>query len=274
MKAAISCNYDPKYLFCLPIVTWAWNKLGVGVLITMPKTSGLFDKKLFDLIFSEMTKVSGESGIINQIAFFDSHDKNREVTYTQCSRLYAAAAFPNLSDTEIIVTSDVDMMVFKKPPITDQKDFFCILGHDIVPLKQFPICYISAEASTWRKYFTLDRPLQKCLDDLLYDINVENMRGNYWCKDQEEAYRVIDLFAPYAVVNRARGNTMFADNRVDRDDYYWEVRLNENVIDAHLWRPLYEPENLEKLIKLIKFMLPHENFDWIITYQRNFLNLL
>jgi hypothetical protein len=132
------------------------------------------------------------------------------------------------------------------------------------------MCYVSAHKKTWETYFGLGRTADQCLKDLLGEINCENMRGNYWAKDQEELYRVINLFSAFSITSRAIPMTQFAANRVDRDDAFWQDRLSNKIVDAHLWRPAYTPENVNKIVMLFEAMYPQEDFTWILAYANKF----
>jgi hypothetical protein len=274
MRAVISCNYEPMYLFCLPIVTCGWNKLGVGVDVVMPQMSMCENTKLLQVVLDEMVRITEGGEVVNRMHYFYVPTKNQEVTYTQCSRLYVAGALPQNDPNEIFVTSDVDMLVFDLPPIPKEENSFAIYGADLCPPNQYPICYIAAAHKTWLQYFCDARfkSISELLNDLLGDVVCENMRGNFWSKDQDEAYRRINLFAGFELTNRAAEGTQFAKNRCDRDDAFWAERFmnQKSFFDAHLWRPLYEQQNIEKLCRLIKMMYPQEPIDWILNYANNY----
>jgi hypothetical protein len=205
-------------------------------------------------------------------------DKNKQATYSQCARLYASAS-PSISENEYLIISDVDMAVFNNPfaniNLASDNDID-IFGADLVPQGQFPMCYIGAKSKTFNRIFNPDNlTLQGCLDKLLGDIECENMRGNYWGKDQETAYNEITKHADHAFLhNRARPGTQFADNRIDRDDFFWADRLNTNIIDAHLWRPGYTEENFAKILTLIQYFYPTEDLGWMVEYRNEYVKLI
>lgn len=267
MKAVISTTYDDIYLYSLPIVVWCWHKLNVDTICFMPYLNTTDENNKIDLINDTFKAL----GIKPQYAGF-SAPKDKEVTYAQCSRLYAGCL--DLPFNELLVTSDVDMAVFKVPPYVEG---FTIFGKDLVPNEQVPMCYICAYVVNWKKVFKLaGETYQSKLDSILEQIECLHFRGNYWGKDQQEAWEKIYNFPENIIneVNRARPNTQFATNRIDRDDSFWEERLNLEVIDAHLWRPGYTDENFPKILKLLRFFYPHENFDWLISYTQQYKQLL
>jgi hypothetical protein len=274
MKAIISTNYDPKYIFFMPIVAWCWNKLGVGVHFVIPSpfsregSSGLFE-------FVRRNTFVGKENWQTSLSIFHAPTENHEVTYTQVSRLFAAAD-TLIPDDEILITSDIDMAIFQIPP-HDPNGAFSIFGADLVPPNQYPMCYVSATASAWRKTFIKGRSLQECLDDSLAAENCTNMRGNLWSRDQELLYNSIYLTEGIFYFNRAKEGTQFATNRVDRDNMYWYEDLingGKNIMDAHLWRPGYTEENVEKIIRLLTTMHPYDSFEWIREYAAEFRNAI
>jgi hypothetical protein len=269
MKAIVSTNYDPKYIFFMPIVAWTWQKIDVEVRFMMPFYD-IHDKVVRLVMDTLRTNKSSCS-----VHCFRPPTENHEVTYTQVSRLFAAAD-TLIPDDEILITSDIDMAVFKIPPYNRSGNYFDIFGSDLVPPKQTPMCYVSATAGLWRKTFVKGRTLQECLDDELAEENCENMRGNLWCRDQELMHK--GLMASSTVTHgRAKFPTQFASNRVDRDNSYWLEDLmanKENIVDAHLWRPGYTEENVQKIVALLHIIYPNEAFDWLWEYAAKFRSIL
>lgn len=272
MKATISSTYDDLYLWNLPLVTWCWNKLGADVVCFMPDIN--IEPHLRDDNWSKSAaKISlihqlGRNGIIRLSHPYFTSPKNKESTYAQCSRLYGACL--DLPEDEILITGDVDMAVFQLPP---NNGCFTIFGADLVPPQQYPMCYASGTVNEWRTHMAINgKTVQQCLDDLLGDIQAEHFRGNYWGKDQEELWAKTNHIA--YTVPRARPGTQFASHRIDRDDAYWEERLSPEIIDAHLWRPGYTDENFPKILRLMKYFYPEENFDWLVEYTEQYKKLL
>jgi hypothetical protein len=271
MKAIISSTYDDQYFFFVPIVAWCWKKLGVDTVCICPKIDNEFDAAKAMV----MTMYVDERYF--QLASFRS-DKNKQATYSQCARLYASASI-SISENEYLVISDVDMALFNNPfvniDLASDNDID-IFGADLVPQGQFPMCYIGAKAKTFSRIFNPDGlSFQGCLDKLLGDIECENMRGNYWGKDQETAYNEITKHADHAFLhNRARPGTQFADNRYDRDDAFLLDRLSPNTIDFHMPRPGYEESNFSIILAVLKYHYPLESFDWLVDYRDDYIKLL
>jgi hypothetical protein len=272
MKAIISTTYDDKYLFCLPIVVWCWNKLGVDVICFMPMIIERSWQGNNELAKSELVnKTIADAGlsVVKQHFYAPQH---KEATYAQCSRLYAGAL--DLPEDEVLVTSDVDMAVFQIPPYRDTElAGITIFGADLVPLGQFPMCYASGKVSAWRRAMRMgDKTPQQCLDEQLAHEEMENMRGNLWCRDQELLFKYAATDS--ILVKRAREGTQFASHRYDRDDAYLLDRLSLDTIDYHLPRPGYEENNFNQILTVLKYHYPLDDFGWLIHYRNEYLKLL
>lgn len=259
MKAIVSTTPDDKYLFFLPIINFLWGKLGVDTICFSPKRMGL--KEILSVKYCQC----------NLEVYGFSCPEHKEATYTQCSRLYAAS-LPTLDKKEILITSDIDMALFQIPSLGVDVNNLMVVGHDLVPDKQYPMCYTFGSVGDWRNIIG-EGTYQEHLDKLLGGIESNHFRGNYWSKDQEELYKLLQGHNHYKIP-RSNGQNQFAQRRVDRDDSYWEDRLNYDVIDAHLWRPGYADENFPKIIKLIKFFYPNDDLTWLENYRNEYLKLI
>lgn len=275
MKAVISSTYDDKYLYFIPLVTFLWNKLGVDVICFMPKfvhyekgQEGLDVAKRIKLV--EDTVMNHCSSKSNMLAYFDAPE-HKEATYAQCSRLYGACL--DLPEDEVLITGDVDMLMFRLPEMMEGG--FSIFGSDLVPDKQYPMCYISAKVKDWINAFELDgKSYQQCLDELMKDRDSISMRSDFWALDQEIAYNKINLTQGIHYIPRTNGQNQFATHRLDRDDSFMLDRMNNEVYDYHANRPPYEENNFQKILTVLKFFYPKESFEWLVEYQNSYINLL
>jgi len=270
MTAILSCTPTDLYLFNLPFAVHSWKKLGVSCVIfwTMPDVLHLEKMELVSRYLDDSPRVYIEA------------PRPKAATYAQCSRLYGAA-LKFIPDNEILVTSDADMCVFSPifRDLSHNDKVFHVIGHDLVPDGQLPMCYIIASAREWRSAMKIEgRTVQQCVDDLLKGIEADNFRGNYWSKDQEEAHnRIIeyamngDEAAPILFHNRAKPGTQFATLRADRDG--WPAPIPTDIIDAHLPRPGYLPENFDKIVKLFKTMYPGDDLEWMAEYYNKYIAL-
>ena len=199
-------------------------------------------------------------------------DENKSPTYSQLSRLMAWG-IKDIADDEVVYTSDCDMLNFKLPPYDDSFDF-TVWGNDLTPSTQYPVCYVGAKKSVWKRFFGIeDKDYQGALDYHLGNIQCEHMRGNYWCYEQELIYKTLQN-ANCKLIPRSNGENQFALHRVDRTDLHYKDRLDHDIIDAHLWRPGFKEENFEKILELMKFMYPNDKFDWLVEYTNEYRKLL
>lgn len=266
MKSIISTTYDNNYLYFLPITTFCWNKLGADVVCFMPY--GGSDKFEVVLDYMPMQKISPSF----TLEFFDAPE-HKQATYAQCARLFGGCL--NCSDEEVLISSDIDMALFKLPLPMVADGQMTIHGADLVPPNQYPMCYASASAKEWRRIFQTDgKTYQQCLDQLVGVIECEHFRGNQWSLDQHTLFHEIENQGGCHKVNRAKEGTQFASNRLDRDDAYILDRLNLDIVDYHMNRPGYTEENFKIILAVLQYFYPNENFDWLVEYTIKYRELI
>lgn len=269
MKAVLSTTFDDNYFFFLPITAWAWNKLGVDVICFMPRLPKANDPKFGLMVDLKWYK----PGLDLVFLSFDASD-DKKPTYAQCSRLYGAA-LKWVEEDEVLITGDIDMAVFNKDYFNQFNDGDAhIVGSDLVPDGQYPMCYIAMPAKTWRIVMDIEaKTYQDKLDDLLGPLECEHFRGNYWSKDQETIYNHLWLSGKeFNNHFRARPGTQFANRRADRDG--WPDVIPPDIVDAHLPRPGYTPENFAKILSLFQTMYPEDDFQWMIDYRNEYVKHL
>ena len=266
IKAVISSTLDDKYVWFVPLVTHLLNRLGVGVILFVPRNSTDIEKQKLQLGLNCLNYGYNE----NEVYYFDAPE-HKAATYCQCLRNYAACL--DLPDDIILFTTDIDMGLFKIPEYIDN-GLFSVFGYDLVPAGQFPQCYVTAPVKAWRDVFNLHgKTYQQKIDELLKDDECENYRGCRWSVDQEQSFLNISK-VNHSLIPRSRPNTQFADNRVDREDINWRAYVNEDLIDAHLWRPGYADGNFENILELLTMKYPQEDFTWLINYNLAYKQLL
>lgn len=269
MRAILSCTADDLYSFSMPFAVYGWKLIGVDCIVFVPMDN-------YDASDSAVFRLGMAMGMCSKIASGTEFRRfvappEKVITYAQCIRLYAAA---HGTDADIFITSDADMCVFNGN-FWQQFDYngaINIIGSDLVPEGQVPMCYIAAPVVGWRHFMQIGvRSAQQCVDDLLAHLEAEHFRGNYWSKDQETAYHEIHS-APYPIVrhNRAKPGTQFATCRADRDGWH----VTHDIIDAHLPRPGWTPENFAKIKELFAIMYPETDHSWMDEFHAEFENSL
>jgi len=269
MKAILSTTFDDQYLFYLPITAWSWNKLGIKVICFIPEL-GIEPNEKIKLVRNVLFERKDIS--VQTVTYKCTDDKM--ATYAQCARLYGAA-LPLFEDDEVLITGDIDMAVFNKSffdGLNERK--LNIVGTDLVPNGQYPMCYISMPVEFWNSAMWIDlgQTHQEKLDNLLGHLECEHFRGNYWAKDQETAYNMINGSGlPIQKILRAKPGTQFATLRADRDG--WPDEFPTDLIDAHLPRPGFIKTNFAKILNLFESMYPNEDFDWMKKYRSEYIKL-
>jgi hypothetical protein len=54
----------------------------------------------------------------------------------------------------------------------------------------------------------------------------------------------------------------------------WETMLRPDTIDYHMHRPGYEPENFSKIMRVLRYFYPYEDYSWLINYREAYVALL
>jgi hypothetical protein len=270
MTAIISTTHDDQYLFYVPLVAWAWNKLGCDVVVITPDLGDQTDDRI-ELIIDTRWEQDID---LHWVGFTAPADKL--ATYAQCSRLYAGCFRRLLPDEEVLIVSDADMAVFDKIYFDTAYDGrIHVYGADLVPDGQYPMCYIAMTAATWRDVMdiNLGDSMQSKLDALLGQLECEHFKGNYWCKDQETIFNLLTEGGwPVVKHNRARLPHQFATRRADRDG--WPGVIPPDIIDAHLPRPGYTEENFAKIMKLFTTIYPNDDLKWMVDYKNKYIQLI
>jgi hypothetical protein len=264
MIAVLSATENDFYAYPLPIVVWTWYKLGIKSIVFTPENVG-----------SKIELAKKYCGEMTSFHTFKCEER-KEATYAQTSRLFGATVVED--ENEILITGDSDLAVFGNQFEQFKDSEVRIIGADLLSdeMNQFPMCFIGMPVYKWKDIFCLrGDTLQMALDDTVGNLESISFRGDFWGYDQWLAYQTITRSGVKIFKNsRAKMPERFAMNRCDRDNIFWEKDLTKQTMDAHLWRPLFEAENFEKLMKLLKFFYPDENYDWLTSYNSEYLKII
>lgn len=209
----ISSNGNPDYEWYLPLVKWAWNKLGWEVICLRPFKSDVY----------------------------------REETITQCIRLYAAL-LPSLQPDDLLMTSDADMV-----PLSDywkpNPEVITTYGHDLTNYNHVPICYVAMTVANWKKvmcFASNDDIETELLKDLKFTNALDSNKECVWVVDQDIITACLKL---HSFINIHRGiepGSPYPTGRVDRSAPNF---MPSTLIDYHGPR---EPWNhIEKIKQVI-----------------------
>lgn len=261
MISVLSATEHDYYAMPLPFAVYSWHKLGVPCIVFIP--SG--NNKRIELA----KKYCG-----NMATFFEFRCEEKRVpTYSQVVRLFAAA-IPLVNNHEQLITGDSDMCVFQ--PLIDMlnpMEVMEIVGHDLTPNDQYPMCYIKMDVQRWKDVFEITKTYQDHVAELIDPIEGQNIRGEQWCYDQWYARKKLLDYGTWEIKYHARSNgqNQFAQNRADRDGWHFDPY---NIMDAHLPRPLTDETNFKKVYDLFKIKYPNDDLEWMINFKNEYIKLL
>lgn len=265
MIAVLSVTEDDNYAMPLPFAVYSWLKAGAtGVIVFCPD--------------GDNPKIELAKKYCNFTTFIKfSCEEKRISTYSQVIRLFGGAIrFADAS--EGMITGDSDMCVFSDFFKSISNDDISIIGADLTPQDQVPMCYLKMPIYKWRTVMNcyedegkLKTP-QQLTSELIDPIEGINIRGEQWSYDQWYAKKMIDNSGEEVIYyNRSNGITQFAQNRADRDGWHFNP---DTIIDAHLPRPLTEQSNFDKVYDLFRIKYPNDDLQWMIDFRNEYLKLL
>ena len=262
MISVLSATEHDFYAMPLPITVYSWYKLGVKCIVFIPKG----DNPKLELA----KKYCG-----TMATFFEFNcEEKRIATYSQVIRLFGAA-IPLVDNDEDIITADGDMCVFDGlSSLINDMEYMQVIGADLTPQDQYPICYIKMRAYQWKHILDINKTYQDHVAELIDPIEGLNIRGEQWNFDQWYIKKkVIEKGLEFDIdfVNRSNGQNQFATRRADRDGWHFNP---DGLIDAHLPRPLTEEDNFNKVYELFRIKYPNDNLQWMIDFRNEYLKLL
>lgn len=262
MVAVLSATEHDFYAFPLPLTVYSWNKIGVKCIIFVPKM----------LSAPKLALAMQYCGDDNRFFEFEAPE-HKLPTYSQVVRLFGCCV--DLPDNEILITGDSDLSVFSSYFKQLESGQIHIVGVDLVPPDQYPMCFCAAPVETWRKvmWVTPGMSYQKYLDEHLGPIVSQHFRSDQWAFDQSLIYRQLtEGNWPIVKHERAKSPHQFATRRADRDG--WPNTPDSDIIDAHLCRPGYTDENWAKIFNLFRTMYPNEDLQWMEDYRNQYIKLI
>lgn len=236
----ISSNNNPDYEFYVPIVMWAWQQLGWGVINLKP----------FDL------------------------PPYKEETITQCIRLYTAIlkdlnGVP-LEKDDILMTSDADMIPLSAYWNPDPAEI-TTYGRDLTDY-HFPMCYIAMTKHRWGKVMNLNSNniRELMVRDLQNTNALSEDRVKAWVTDQDIITDRLNKFShPRTDVSRGTDpKTGYPIGRVDRST---NCKLpNGQLIDFHAPRKGWEhADKIKEVLTLAFGELPKEFDEHVKKYHES-----
>jgi len=258
MIAVLSATEHDFYAMPLPLAVYSWAKLGVFSIVFVP--SG--DKPKLALAKKYCSELA---------VFFEFECEEKRIpTYSQVSRLFGAAVglWNHGGDNDTLITADSDICVFGDYFSKVRGDGIHVIGADLTPADQYPMCFIAMAASVWKEVMGINKGYQAHLSELIDPIEGIDIRGEQWSYDQWYIKKKIDESGlPVYLHNRAKEGTQFASKRADRDGWNFDPF---DLVDAHLPRPLIDIDNFNKVYDLFKIKYPIDDLQWMQDYYNEY----
>lgn len=266
----ISTNGNDDYLFYIPIVMWAWNRIGWEVMCMMYDSVAKHYEQKKQLVIDSCLNHAGSDNYYLNIPQVKGV---REETLTQCSRLYAA----NFADfSYMIMTSDADMLplsdYWKPNPI-----LFTSYGRDLSD-RHYPICYLAASVKKWQTLMSLSGNFKYDMRhdlELRMDVHSDKFE-DYWQVDQNLVTQRLNKTDVARIDRGISPYTGYPIGRVDRSAWLKSLEQPERI-DAHLFRQGWSAGNwFPGIIPLIKecFNVTDKEIKWMDEYRKNYISLL
>lgn len=250
----LSTNENPEYLYYLPLVAWAWERLGwTPILFYTGDCKFVKSKVPVELKFK-----------------IEAIDGYRSDTIAQVSRLYGGTL--SFMGDPIIMTGDIDMMPLSNYWNPKDGDI-TLYGHDLTDFNHYPICYIAMNATRWTEVmgtpgFNTEKWIKRDLDS--YPQAKESFDSlRRWVVDQDmitERLNAVQFKKEH--VSRGVLPNGYAFGRVDRSAWH----LNHPVfIDCHLPRSMYVMDtNFRLVLDMLQMIWPQEDWEWFVEYTKSF----
>jgi hypothetical protein len=263
----LSVNDNPDYLFHVPLVVWAWRKLGWEPILFFHgkrnKLSGLIGDT-FELLHRDMTT---EMKFLYSLAVYDlDPTEYHSETITQVSRLYGTCVADGY-----LMTGDIDML-----PLSDywkpEMNQLTVYGRDLTDY-HYPICYIGAHSRIWSEIMKINHDdyneyIKRDLDSMPQAKSSDKTKR--WVTDQDLITERINnsSYVPVRIDRGTDKRTGYPIGRIDRS--HWTLEHKE-YIDCHMYHGIQSDENKFKVtLKMLHTVWPKENWSWWINYYKEF----
>jgi len=260
----LSVNRNVDYMYFMPLTIWTWRKIGWEPLCCYV---GQTDE-LSELIFKS----------VDDVTLFKSIDGIRDATISQVSRLYVTARH-TLNNDDYVMLGDVDMLALSDHWHPDLSKV-TVYNHDLTGFGEIPMCYVGAPVHLWKDIFNLNDQFIDWNRYLERDLqNYPNAKDQdfykWWGCDQQILTARLKEYGTGNIdfINRGQGSHGYARGRVDRGSGGWVLNQPE-LIDAHLMQQTHHSEEkIAKLMELLHYVWPQEDFTWFENYTREFKRL-
>ena len=225
----LASNDNPDYLDFWPIVSEAWELMGIEPI----------------LIYTGEQKKNLKGNVIN----FESKKLNSAFVAQNIRILY-----PSILEKKFCIVSDIDSLPLSKKyfldPVSDVPDnSFIIYRPDAVPENMISMMWNAANSDTWKNIYKIDSEdeIHKKLKKW-YSRNY-SLRGKAWYTDQIQLRKHLNKFSlknserVFKLNDSINGFKRF--NRNELDEHFKDMSENNIVFsDFHMPRPYSKYENI------------------------------
>lgn len=263
----VSTNSHPDYIYYLPIVTQAWNKLGyetICLILNDNKELTEFILKDINLELNKIVELNPIKGIPNS-------------SLVQVSRLFTSC-LDNVEPNDLIITSDIDMIPLSNEYFDEIKSnyVFNILDAGEVNYTRHKICYIAARKKHWVELFDIKtNDINLELNNFFKEkINLD--QDYYWNIDELHLFEKISNSKYYPFSNFIdRGNNILnlRNYRLDRANIPHTINMYpDKAYDCHSIRNPYN--NFSILKNILKYLFSENDINNIEIFNNKFNELL
>lgn len=258
--AILSCDTNPAYLSCIPIVCKSWELQGFDVYVSLVSNKPLEEaRKEAAVIVKYLGSVLG--GFEKNIEY----NPVNPALFTQCIRLYETVNF--LLDDRYLILGDADMFIASSFLYRDF-DKVNSFGHDLTGFGEVPMCYVGMYASKWREVMGTDGMEKDLANHTLYK---SSDWYECWGSDQQILTAKLKAYGFDKVnfINRGHDNrnSGLPLGRLDR--YNWVYPTSE-IHDVHMMRNPLSDENFPKITEMCQRIYPTEDWSWLHDYRKEF----
>lgn len=247
----LASDDNPDYSFYAPLTCAAWMKHGFHPILLLVGTSAQWRATPREQLVVDTARRYGA-----HVAFTGSYSANATATVAQLARIYGCAV-PGVADDAYLLTSDVDMWpmgpwVGHQAYESGTVQLYNGAAYDQSTHPQYPMCYVGADAVTWRGLVVAERTL---CDSLEYGLTAmrrklatcppAELKERTWDWDERYLGQLIarwELFVPGRKQVIPRNMAVYGQRRLDRS--YWHVPPTlDGYADCHLPRPGFSKAN-------------------------------
>jgi len=264
--AVISTNSHPDYLYYLPIVTKAWNKLGYKTIVLLLNDN----PTLTDLVLQHVSSSNNLVVTLNPIDGIPSS------TIVQISRIFAGC-LSYINDEDLLITSDIDMIPLSGDyfNMIDHKRVFNILDAGEAGFTRHKICYVAARKKHWKEILDLQENINDHLK-LFFQSKQHLTSDEYWNIDEVYLFDKLSNSRYYEFSNfidRGSNHLNLRNYRLDRADVATTMQLYPNkAYDCHSIRAPYN--DFSTLKNILKYIFTDKEINKIEIFNSDFNELL